>query len=147
MKREKLKARTQNNNNLMTIATDVMFAQISAKAGIKRFREKAVATIFKEFKQLNNGTMLGKLVFSTVDSKALTSKERWRALKVVNVIKQKRCGKIKGCTCADGSKEKKFLKERERESISSLTVSTEALMTTLVIDVIEKRDVTIFDIP
>lgn len=53
----------------MTIATDVMFTQMSVKTGIKRFGEKAVAAMFKEFKQLNDSTIPEKLVFSTVNSK------------------------------------------------------------------------------
>ena len=61
------------------------------------------------------------------------------------MIKKKRCGKIKGRTCADGSKQKRYLKHGE--TISSPTVSLEAILGTLIIDAKEDRDVAIFDVP
>ena len=63
----------------------------------------------------------------------------------MNLIKKKRCGKIKGRTCANGSKQKRYLKHGE--SISSPTVSLEAIIGTLLIDAHEGRDVAIFDVP
>ena len=71
--------------------------------------------------------------------------EKKRALEAVNLIKKKRCGKLKGRTCADGSKQKRYLKHGE--TISSPTVSLEAIVGTLLIDANEKRDVAIFDVP
>ena len=41
----------------MKVATDVMFTQISAKAGIKKFREKAVAAMVKEYRHIDKGPM------------------------------------------------------------------------------------------
>jgi len=52
---------------------------------------------------------------------------------------------LKGRTCANGKKQKLFLKENE--SYSSPTVSLEGLLASLVIDVVEKRNVAIFDVP
>jgi len=66
-------------------------------------------------------------------------------LEAVNLIQEKRSGKIKGRTCADRSKQKRYLKEGE--SIASPTVSLEALMATLVIDAYEGRDIVTFDVP
>ena len=43
----------------MTMATYVMFTKIKAKVGIKKFGEQTISAIFKEFKQLNNGSMPG----------------------------------------------------------------------------------------
>ena len=62
----------------------------------------------------------------------LTKEERSKALEAVNLIKEKRNGIIKGRTCANGSKQKKYLKDGEE--ISSPTVSLEAMITTLLID-------------
>ena len=68
-----------------------------------------------------------------------------RALDAVNLIKEKRCGKIKGRTCANGSKQRQYL--GDYESVSLPTVSFEALFITLIIDTSEGRDVAIFDVP
>jgi hypothetical protein len=133
------------------IAVDACFAQVarysqmSAKAGIKEFGERAVAAMFKEFKQLNEGAVPGKPVFGQQDANELTYEEKKKALEAVNLIKEKRNGIIKGRTCADGSKQKRYLKRGE--TISSPTVSTEALMGTLAIDIKEGRDIAIFDVP
>ena len=50
-----------------------------------------------------------------------------------------------GRTCADGSKQKRYL--GKDESVASPTVSPESLFTTLVIDAHEERDITTFEIP
>jgi hypothetical protein len=121
------------------------YSQMSAKAGIKQFGERAVAAMFKEFKQLNEGAVPGKPVFGKQDANELTIEEKKRALEAVNLIKEKRSGVIKGRTCANGSKQKRYLKRGE--TISSPTVSVEALMGTLAIDIKEGRDVAIFDVP
>jgi hypothetical protein len=63
----------------------------------------------------------------------------------VNLIKEKRDSRIKGRTCANGSKQRKYLKEEE--TIASPTVALESLLTSLVIDVFEGRDVGTFDVP
>ena len=63
----------------------------------------------------------------------------------MNLIKEKRSGKIKGRTCSNGRKQKKYLKPDE--SVYSTTCSTKVLMATLVIDVTEQRYVDIFDVP
>ena len=53
--------------------------------------------------------------------------------------------KIKGRTCADGNKQKIYLKHGER--ISSPIVSLEAIVGTMLIDANEERDLAIFDVP
>ena len=58
-----------------------------------------------------------------------------QVLNDANLIKKKREGTIKGRTCADGSKKKWYLKEKN--SISSPTASLEGLFTTLAIDAYE----------
>ena len=62
----------------------------------------------------------------------------------VNLIKLKRCGKMKGRTCADGSTEHNYV---PREEASSPTLSFEALMGILLINAFEERDTAIFDVP
>ena len=75
----------------------------------------------------------------------LTHLEKKKALPAVNLIKEKRSGDIKGRTCVNGSKQRKYLKQDE--SVSSPTAGLESLVTTLLIDAYEQRDVAIFDIP
>ena len=80
-----------------------------------------------------------------VDPKTLTEEEKQQALDAVNLIKEKRTGEIKGRTCANGSKQHLYLKENE--SVASPTVSLEGLITLLIIDAYEGRDVSSFDVP
>ena len=60
----------------------------------------------------------------------------------MNLIKEKRCSKIKGRTC-DGVSTKGYIL---REDASSPTISLEAIITTLVVDAYEGQDVVIFDV-
>ena len=114
---------------------------MNAKKGIKLFGEKAVVAMFKEYKQLDKGPMAGKSVFGSISYDSLSKQESNGALEAVNLIKEKRDGKIKGRTCADGSKQRQYIKEGE--NMYSPTCSTESLMATLVVDAMEKRDVAI----
>ena len=78
------------------------------------------------------------------DPDQLTPEMKRKALRVINVIKKKRCGKIKGRTCADGSSQRKYV---PREEASSPTIALESLMALLMINAHEERDVAIFDVP
>ena len=75
----------------------------------------------------------------------LTAKDREESLEAVNIIAQKRSGKIKGRTCTNGRKRRKYLKDDE--NYSSPTASLESIITTLVIDAHEGRDIAIADVP
>ena len=75
-----------------------------ANKGIKKFGERAIAAMFKEYKQLNDGVIEGKPVVKSMDAALLTPQDKKRALETVNLIKKKRSGDLKGRTCADGSK-------------------------------------------
>ena len=112
---------------------------MSAKKGIKTFRESAIAAMFKEYNQLNDMN-----VFGSVNPDTLTKDQKYKALHAINLIKEKRCGRIKGRTCADGRPQRAYV---PREEATSPTVSIEALMATLVIDTKEKHNVAIFDVP
>jgi hypothetical protein len=126
------------------IACNVMFTQMSAKKGIKMFGKHALAAMLKEYKQMDQGPMPGKSVFGPIAYEDLTKKEKREALEAVNLIKRKRCGKLKGRTCANGSKQRKYLKIDE--TVYSPTCTTEGLITTLVVDAMEERDIAIFDV-
>jgi len=70
--------------------------------------------------------------------------EKKKALRAINLIKEKRCGKIKGRTVADGSQQRKYV---SRDETTSPTMSLQALFATLIIDVHEGRKVQMFDVP
>ncbi len=126
-------------------ATGVLFTQMSAKKGIKKFGERAIAAMIKEFKQIHEWPMPGKPVVRPVDLRTLSLEQKKQVLEAVTLIKEKRSGMLKGRTCANGKKQRLFLKENE--SYSSPTVSLEGLLASLVIHVVEKRNVAIFDVP
>eukprot|EP00957_Ditylum_brightwellii_P088007 6703136-Ditylum_brightwellii.AAC.1 len=89
--------------------------------------------------------MPGKPVIAPVDPKTLTREDIKQSLEAANLIKEKRDGKIKGRTCANGSEQWKYLKEDE--SVASPMVAVESLFTSLIIDAMEDRDIAVFDIP
>ena len=55
--------------------------------------------------------MEGKPVVTPSDPDILSYEYKRKALEVVNLIKENRNGKIKGRTCADGIRQKSYLKE------------------------------------
>ena len=83
-------------------------------------------------KQLNDGAMPGKPVVEPISFTDLTEKDRSEAHKAVNLIKEKRYGKLKGRTCANGSRQRHFV--RSEDDFSSPTASLESILMTLLID-------------
>ena len=129
----------------MKTMVDVMFTQMSAKRGIKMFKERAVAAMIKELTQLDRGAIDGKPVVIPIDPVLLTQENKKHALEAVHLIKEKRGGDLKGRTCADGSKQRQYLKTDE--TVASPTVSMEDLYLTFLIAAYEGRKVVSFDIP
>ena len=84
-------------------AVHVMFTQMFVQKGMKLFGEKAVAAMFKELKQLSDGVVPGKPVVEPIPFEHLNDEDKREALEAVNLIAQKRCGRIKGRTCANGA--------------------------------------------
>ena len=76
------------------------------------------------------------------DANTLSIEEKRKALRAMNLIKEKRNGTLKGRTCADGSSQRQHLKQDE--SVASSTASLESMLTTLLIDAHEGRDVATF---
>ena len=121
---------------LKDIAVNVCFTQMSARKGIQQFGQLAVTAMLKEYKQLDD-----LLVFGVVSPASLSEQEQRRALRAINLIKLKRCGKVKGRTCADGSVQRGYI---SKEDSSSPTISLQALFATWIIDSIEDRKVKTF---
>lgn len=115
-----------------------VMTQMTATAGIKKHGQEAVDALFKEFAQLDD-----KRVFQPLDASSLSHSEKCAALRAVNLIKEKRSGELKGRTCADGRPQRTMF---TKEETTSPTVSTDALMMTLMIAAMEKRDVATADV-
>ena len=54
-------------DSFMKVATEVVFTQISEKVDIKKFLEKKVAVMVKEYKQIEKGPMEGKPFVTPID--------------------------------------------------------------------------------
>jgi hypothetical protein len=74
----------------------------------------------------------------------LSPEQKREALAYLMFRKRKRCGKIKGCGCADGWKQRAYT---AREDAASPTVATESIFLTTVIDALEGWDVAVLDVP
>eukprot|EP00957_Ditylum_brightwellii_P054951 4164505-Ditylum_brightwellii.AAC.1 len=75
---------------------------------------------------------------------SLTEAQKHDALRAIMFLKEKRCGRIKGRTCADGRKQRETI---AKEDAASPTVAPESVIITSVIDAKEGRDVATTDIP
>ena len=71
--------------------------QLSANAGIMKHGRKAQEALMAEFAQLDDPS-----VYEPLDPSKLTRAQKKAALRAINLIKEKRCGKLKGRTVADG---------------------------------------------
>ena len=73
------------------MAVNVMFTKMSAKQVIKHFKELDVASIVKEYKQLNDTNTFGRVCLED-----MIPKQKRDTLHAITLIKEKRSGKIKG---------------------------------------------------
>jgi hypothetical protein len=130
--------RTGSDTDVLKCITGIVMMQMSAKAGIKKHGQVAVDALFDEFLQLHDlGVFLGK------HAATLTRAQKKAALHAINLIKEKRCGKIKGRTVADGRAQRNLY---TKDETSSATVATDALMLSILIDAKERRDVATADV-
>ena len=147
MKKKNHETKKKNTFDVETsikASVNVMFTQMQATRGFKLFGERALAAMIKELKQLEEVPIPGKKVVTAINPDTLSAKDKAKSLNAVNIIKQKLDGTIKGRTCDNGSKQKRYL--GKDDSVASPTVSLESLFTTLVIDAHEERGVATFDI-
>ena len=111
---------------------------MSAEKGIRTFGYKAIQVVLIKLSQLDEKGMVEPL-----DTDKISFQQKKDALRTVSFFKQKRRGRLKSRTCADGSKQRPYI---TKEGSSLPTVSTEALVATLVIDANEDRDVATSDV-
>eukprot|EP00957_Ditylum_brightwellii_P130813 9978679-Ditylum_brightwellii.AAC.1 len=67
----------------------------------------------------------------------LTEEQKRNALESLMFLKEKRCSRIKGRTCANGQKQRDTSNKKDA---ASPTVAHESVMLTSVIDAMENRD-------
>ena len=66
-------------------------AQMPVQKGIELFGERAILAILQELGQIDD-----KGVVKPMKPNTLTAEEKWKALHAITMIKEKRCGRIKG---------------------------------------------------
>ena len=115
--------------------------QMSATASLKKHGRNAEEALFAEFTQLE-----GLNVYEPLDPSKLTCVQKREALRAINLVKEKRCGGLKGRTVADGRPERNMY---EKSKTASPTVATDSLiMLSIIVDAHdEQRDVATADIP
>ena len=112
--------------------------QMTAKRGIKKHGDWAIEALLKELAQLEDMN-----TFEPQQAQKLTHQQRIEALRIINLIKEKRDNTLKGRTCVDGRPQREYI---SKEQAASPTVSTEALLCTLVVDAHQDRYVATADI-
>ena len=73
-------------------------------------------------------------MFKGVDQATLSRKQKRMALRAINLINKKRCGKLRGRTVADGSVQRDMYIKKET---ASSTVSNDALMLKMLVDALQ----------
>ena len=111
----------------------------SLKKGLIKFGRRGEEAAYGEMKQLHE-----REVFKPVHPSRLTPNERKKILESLIFLVEKRDGKVKARTCANGSVQRAWM---GKDDSSSPTVSLEAILLTAVIDALEERAVYTIDIP
>lgn len=101
--------------------------------------------MIKELHKFNDGVVPGKPVVIPINPGEFTNDYRRKALDAVNLIDEKLDDRIKGRSCANGSKQIYYLKEFE--SVASHTFSLEGLMVSLMLAAYEGCHFISFDAP
>ena len=115
-----------------------VFTQMTARAGIKKHGQAARDALTAEFAQLDY-----KGAYEPVHAADLTEPQRRGALRIINLIKEKRDGHLKGRSVADGRSQRAFY---TKEETSSPTATPESVLLTALIDAVEDRHVVVTDV-
>jgi len=127
-----------NRSKLHSNLVGMCMTQMSAQKGIKVYGKKALTAMAKEYSQLDDLS-----VFKPRYRKDLSASQISSTLNVIDLIKEKRCGRIKGRTVVDGRGQRG---KYEKNETSSSALTLEAFITTLAIEAAELRDVATADI-
>ena len=87
----KLEKRSIFMHYMHKLAVDMTFTQMTAKKSIKKHGERSVLAMYKEYKKIEDIKVMG-----APNPDILTRSHNKGALRVTNLIKEKRSGKLKG---------------------------------------------------
>jgi hypothetical protein len=113
--------------------------QLSLKAGLKAWGDKAHDAVHSEMKQLHL-----RNAFKSKHWRELTHSQRHAVLESHVFLKEKRNGAKKARTVAGGNKQQGCVR---KEDASSPTVAVELVSLSCIIDAEEGRDVAVVDVP
>ena len=115
-----------------------VFTQMSVRAGIKKHGQAARDALTAEFAQLDY-----KGAYEPIQAVDLTKTQQNNALRIINLIKEKRNGRLKGRSVADGRPQCMSYTKGET---SSPTATPESVLLTALIDAVEERHVMVADV-
>ena len=124
--------------NFILVKMATTCTEMTERAGLRKHGKAAEAALMAEFSQLE-----GLDVYEALDATKLTRGQRKAALRAINLFKEKRNGKLKGRTCADGRSQRPLY---DKSQTASPTVSNDALLLTIIIEALENRDVATADV-
>ena len=111
----------------------------SLNKGLKKFKQKGFDAAKGEMQQLHDRSCWQPIHVST-----MTQAEKAKALESLIFLVEKKDGRIKARHCANGSKQRQWIKP---EDAASPTVMTDSILLTAGIEAKERRDVATWDIP
>ena len=115
-----------------------MFTQMPARAGIKKHRQSARDALTAEFAQLDY-----KGAYEPIQATDLTEEQQTKALCIINLIKEKHNGRLKGRSVADGHPQRELY---TKDETSFPTATPETVLLTALIDAVEDRHVAVADV-
>lgn len=118
-----------------------IMAQVSLKAGLKKWGKAAEESVMKEMRQMQ---MHDLEAFFPRDPKTMTREQRVRALSSLIFLKEKDSGEIKSGTCINGVPQRAYIK---KEDAASPTASTDSVFMVGAINAYEERDTVTADLP
>ena len=111
----------------------------SLRAGIKRFEQDGEQAAMSEMKQLND-----RRAFIPIDPNALSASERKKVLESLIFLVQKKDGRVKARTCANGSVQRGWM---DKVDAANPTAMVESIFLTTIVEAKEGRRVITVDIP
>ena len=116
-----------------------IMTQLSLKAGLREWGDRAYDAAFAEMKQLHM-----RDTFEPKHWHELTQHQKDTILESHQFIKEKRDRTLKGRTVVGGNRQRDYI---SKEDASSPTVAVESVLLSCIIDAQEERDVATVDIP
>ena len=115
-----------------------VFTQMYAWAGIKKHGQAARDALSAEFAQLDY-----KGAYEPIHAADLTETQQTSALQIINLIKEKQNGRLKGRSVTDGRLQCVLY---TKDKTSSPTATPESVLLTAMIDVAEDRHIAVVDV-